>query len=468
MKEQLSEQAQKNQKALNSLISDHKEQLLKIEDISGSKLNAVQLNLSDAIDKQAEAEVKNQNLLQNLDEVNDRLDKALQSKKVLENTLQPLGKKVLQLSSLEKQVDEHKKRAEDVEKELKSFKQAAEKDLQNEKDAHKALQDECCQLRESLSETKKSLEDNKAWFASRKKQAEQLKLEVEELRAQLLRSEQLASGFEAIKQQLEQLGSKVTSHVDKSLENSNKKLESSMGLNQYLATGAMPLSVQERPLAPGAALFLAEKIEANDYDLIVSLGAGSTTTLVAKSILNKMHRLVGGEGLALPSGGGKASSEVVAPSQRDLPVRVVVFEHDKSCVEKIRTQASSNQLSSLVKVFHSPLVDYKHSGSDFLHYDCEAELKRMADYLDGRPSRLLIIVNGPPSMVGPKSFYPALPKVLNHFSQHALDVVVSSITRQDQRDVIDEWCSQLQKRSLTFKRYDKLDFSISTLEINKQ
>lgn len=333
---------------------------------------------------------------------------------------------------------------------------------------HKIITESLLQTQSELNNEKATKGEYKLQLSEEKSKLVGLQKTLKETQAQLALSEQelqLASkqlesnsvnndNFKNLEEKLNSLSSNITNHMDKKLHNTSRQLESFMGLQGYLEHGDMPLSYHGWPISPDIALFLIEKIESNNYDLIIEFGSGTSTALFAKTVLNRSLKNSGhsAKNKLLGSQGQQELAHTI-PSNDDLPKRVVTFEHNKNYHKKTQALLSISNLEQVVELVHAPLVDYNYKGDDYLYYACDATLERISKMFEGREAKILVLVDGPPGGTGPLARFPALPKLLNTLSTHSLHVIMDDTNRQDEKDIVKKWGEILSTRGLSFKQH---------------
>lgn len=338
--------------------------------------------------------------------------------------------------------------------------------------------------KQSHQQTAKSLEDHKQWFQARKQQAEQQQMELaelkkqnEQLRQQLKQEteahaqarKELATNTEKLAEQqttntkldelekkIASLGSNLTSHLDKKLTNTAKQIEDTLGLQNYLSTGELPLSYHGWPISPDLALYLTERLETQNYDLVIEFGSGTSTVLFAKVLMKKMLRHQTPEGLKRIAGNRNPeethtwAQSAELPNNSDLPKRVLTFEHNEHYHEQTGAMLRQAGLEQVVDLVHAPLVDYSYQGDDYLYYDCDKALAKIAEIYEGRKPKILVLVDGPPGATGPNARFPALPKLINILSKARFDIVMDDYARQEEKNIFDNWKEILSKRGVAF------------------
>ena len=240
--------------------------------------------------------------------------------------------------------------------------------------------------------------------------------------------------------------------MDKGFLNTVKQVESFIGVQSYLETGQLAMEYHGWPISSDVALFLLGKIEKNNYDLIIEFGSGTSTQLFAKAINNQLKVQQSkhiDEDLALIGRNNKGSFSG-STLYRELPNRIVTFEHNKTYHNKTMAELDANNLAHLVDLVHAPLIEMKIENDDYLYYSCEQKLAQLATIYAERTVKILVLIDGPPGATGPLARLPAVPLLLNYLGKHQLDIVLDDYKRQEEIETVDRWRQQFEKRSLTY------------------
>jgi FkbM family methyltransferase len=240
--------------------------------------------------------------------------------------------------------------------------------------------------------------------------------------------------------------------MDKGFLNTVKQVESFIGVQSYLETGQLAMEYHGWPISSDVALFLLGKVEKNNYDLIIEFGSGTSTQLFAKAINNQLKDQHGkhiDEDLAL-IGSDKGGSFARSALHRELPNRIVTFEHNKKYHNKTMAELEANKLSHLVDLVHAPLIEMKIENDDYLYYSCEHKLAQLATIYLERTVKILVLIDGPPGATGPLARLPAVPLLLNYLGKHQLDIVLDDYKRQEEIETVERWKRQFEKRSLVY------------------
>ena len=286
------------------------------------------------------------------------------------------------------------------------LKQAQQQKTQAEKQ-NEQLQQKLRQKRDSISELTKDLASAN-----------------EKIEAQLGMNTKL----DELEKKISSVGSNMTSHLDKKLINTAKRIENKLELQNYFNTGELPLNDNGWSIDTDLALYLAEKLETEDYDLVIEFGSGDSTVLFAKVLMKKMreHKLV------------------------DAPKQVLTFEHNKMYYEQSVTMLRHASLENIVNLVHAPLVDYSYEGEDYQYYDCDVALEKLANQYMNKSPNILVLIDGPPADTGINARFPALPKLLNHFSNASFDLILDDYNRMEEKVVAEKWIEIIKNRAIAY------------------
>lgn len=241
----------------------------------------------------------------------------------------------------------------------------------------------------------------------------------------------------------------VTEDFTKGLANTAKQIEAFISVQNYLNNRQIPLDFHGWPISPDVALFMVGKIISGRYDMIIEFGSGTSTAIFAQTLLNvtneefeskeKMRELN-----EMDHGIGVQNSNAPPDSHK----KILSFEHNKFYFEKTIADLEERGLNSLVEVMHAPLVDYQYDGQKYLYYACEDKLDDVARIFSGRIAKILVLVDGPPGVIGPFSRFPAIPHLLSKLSTHQLDIVLDDFNRAEEKEIAEKWKQMFEKRNL--------------------
>ncbi len=156
-------------------------------------------------------------------------------------------------------------------------------------------------------------------------------------------------------------------------------------------------------LTADAAAVLARQIALRQPKVVLELGSGVSTILVAK--------------LLQDSGGG----------------RIYSLDHDPSWAAETRRHIGVAGLQDYATVLETTLKEQHIDGQTFLWYDIPPELERLRQ-ID------LLIVDGPPQHLDPGGLprYPALPMLLSQLSENA-EIFVDDAKRPTEQEMVRLW-----------------------------
>ncbi|MEZ5082528.1 MAG: class I SAM-dependent methyltransferase [Bacteroidales bacterium] len=116
------------------------------------------------------------------------------------------------------------------------------------------------------------------------------------------------------------------------------------------------------------------------------------------------------------------------------------FEHDSEYAELTLQLLKRHGLEQYVTILNSPLIDHTINGNTWKWYD--------VNQIDKKITFDLVVVDGPPFQVQPKSRYPTLPLLDGYFNPDAV-VLIDDCGREQDNEVIKDWLSE-------FNYYDSM------------
>jgi hypothetical protein len=183
------------------------------------------------------------------------------------------------------------------------------------------------------------------------------------------------------------------------------------------------------PVSPDFALYLIQLLEQNNYDLIIELGSGTSTTLIAK-VLEKI---------------AKRRPDGTKPIQ-------VAFEHLEQYYTKTCTALRQAGLETSVELILAPLEPYTGpNGENYSYYDCQDVLAKLAGNLPKAPLNVFVLVDGPPGSTGKHPRYPALPVIMKHFPDATLNILLDDYARPDEMEIFRMWKEEASDRKYATK-----------------
>lgn len=246
------------------------------------------------------------------------------------------------------------------------------------------------------------------------------------------------------KNQTEQTRQKYSSELKSGLDNVVRQVESYIAMNAYLERRQIPLNVHGWPISPDIAVFLLNKIENENYDLIIEFGSGTSTVLFAMALRNKANGL---PSMKKNCEGSDVDSSAEVPHS---PPQIISFEHDKLYHGRTCSRLAKEGLEKLVDLVHAPLVEYQYKGEAQLYYSCSQALEQVANALGNSFAKILVLVDGPPGALGPRSRFPALPHLLSKLAKHRIDIALDDYNRKEEKAIVEEWKSMLRDRSIPY------------------
>lgn len=210
-------------------------------------------------------------------------------------------------------------------------------------------------------------------------------------------------------------------HLEKKLKqemlNATQQLEAFLDIQSFFNNGEHLPLMHGWPVSPDFALYLIQLLEKNHYDLILEFGSGTSTVIMAKTLEH------------LKSAGASKSATLQ-----------IAFEHLKKYHDQTLAGLEASKLAKAVQLVLAPLQPYQSpEGNTYSYYDCHDTLADLAKTFPVSGIKILMIVDGPPSSTGKHARYPALPAVLAHFKNHAVDILLDDYVRADEKEVGALW-----------------------------
>lgn len=365
-------------------------------------------------------------------------EKARQAKdlsKEKENLKQQLAERDQQLAERTQQRDEKAKQADDATK------------------ARDELKNQLTERDQQLAESSQQLAETKQQVAKCLKELDEKYKESEVINSKLKQGNERL--FDEIENKITGLSEGVKKELDKKLANSTKQIESTLELQNYLNTGETPLSYHGWPISPDLALYLAESLITQEYDLVIEFGSGTSTVLLAKILMRKAmtrqefssQKGFMNHGFMSECRGGLEGSELL--SGQGILKPITTFEHDKEYHKQTAAMLHRAGLEKIVNLVHAPLVDYKYQDESYLYYDCDRELINLSRGCEGRETRVLVLVDGPPGATCINARFPALPKLIEILGKAKLDIVMDDYVRQEEKNIVDLWKNILASKKIS-------------------
>lgn len=160
-------------------------------------------------------------------------------------------------------------------------------------------------------------------------------------------------------------------------------------------------------------------------------------------------------------GSGTSSVVLGAAMQKFSNGKVASFDHEQNFTIKSNRFLEVNDLSEIVKVTYSPLMNYDLDGTEWQWYS-EREINNIENMID------LLVVDGPPIFLQEKSRFLALPMLFDKLSTNST-IVLDDANRENEKQVVEDWLEFLKTRQvkhsiITFENFDK---GLTVIEIKK-
>lgn len=235
-------------------------------------------------------------------------------------------------------------------------------------------------------------------------------------------SRQILARLREQSQQLVAVRRSIEAAVRKEAVHTMAQLEAHASLQHYLDGGQLSPELHGWPVSPDFAVMLIGMVEANDYDLVIEFGSGTSTLLMARAL-----------------------ARAATLRGRSVPAVQVAFEHLERFFRQTRSILERADIANAVQLELAPLQPWTSSqGSDYMFYACQRRLAAIVRAAPGPISRALVLVDGPPSATGTHARYPALPIVLTLLPGVAMDVLLDDHDRPDEQQVSAMWVADLQ------------------------
>ncbi|GAA3528234.1 FkbM family methyltransferase [Zobellella aerophila] len=230
----------------------------------------------------------------------------------------------------------------------------------------------------------------------------------------------------------------LKNQISNGLANTAKQIECFIGIQNYLEKGSKPLSFHGWPISPDLGLYLIGLIDANDYDCIIEFGSGTSTLLMAKALQRKQYSLTT-KNIKKKSKTKNKKQKTNKSNYNTLP-HIISFEHDIIYHRKTTKLLSDNNIEHLVELVHAPLVDYQYTDdTQFLYYDCQETLNKLAVSLKEKKANIMVLVDGPPGATNKNARFPALPNLIQSLPDHQLTLVMDDYNRPEEQEIIELW-----------------------------
>jgi len=428
--------------------------------------------------KTKELAATNQTKEQELAKLKSELEtknRALQEKQANSEQLQhqkvELNTKVETLQNEKQSLEEKLKTIPELENKIKTLVDTTQKEISELKTANQTKEQELQKLKSELESKTKEFQEsiNKEKIAKETSQKElnAVKTQLETKRQELTNSQQskeqelqkLKSELESktkelndMKVQLEginneidrkdallEVQSNIKEHINRTSKNIIKQTEAYIALKYYLDK---PLNYHNWPISPDIALFMAQKIEQENYDLILEFGSGTSTVLFANISKQKKHA-----------------------DTKD--VKIISLEHSEEYWNKTKKLLRAYKLEKFAKVKYCPLEEYTYLDQLFQYYDCQNIFKKLQK--KNRYEKLLVLVDGPPASIGELSRFPAILYLLEFFPNKEIHIVLDDFSRKDEQDTLEKWEKIFDSKMIKYsKEIVNTEKGLCYLKINEK
>ena len=228
-----------------------------------------------------------------------------------------------------------------------------------------------------------------------------------------------------LKEQSQQLASvrrAIDATVRKEAANAVSQLQAHANLQRYLSEGQLMPELHGWPVSPDLAVLLIGLVEANDYDLVIEFGSGTSTLLMAIALARAAKR-----------------------RHLGTPAVQVAFEHLPTFHQQTHSLLERAGVAAAVQLELAGLQPWKSAqGTQYAFYACQEKLDATVRAMPAPIARALLVVDGPPAATGMHARYPALPIVLASLRGVALDVLLDDHARPEEQEVSKMWLADLE------------------------
>lgn len=160
---------------------------------------------------------------------------------------------------------------------------------------------------------------------------------------------------------------------------------------------------------PDLGVLLLDVLEEQKPKVIVEIGAGSSTQLLA---------------MAVETSGTET--------------QIVSVEHDATYLAGVHGALEATDLTHNVSLVHAELVSYSISGRNYQWYDMDP----IRQQLSRLPDVDLLLVDGPPGTTGLWARFPALPLLKGYLADSCV-ILLDDADRRDESRILAAWKEQL-------------------------
>lgn len=215
--------------------------------------------------------------------------------------------------------------------------------------------------------------------------------------------------------------------IDTKINNNITQIESLMAIYNFLPDVKFLPTSRGWAGSPDFLLKVLEIIFKKKPNVIVELGSGLSTIIIG-SALKKLNN-----------------------------GQLISFDHDEVFLNKTRENVSFNNIEELVSLNFTPLIQHDIG---YKWYDFKDV--KIDDKID------MLIIDGPPRIIQKNARYPALPLLIDKFSDDCI-IILDDANRTDEKTIIDMWSNFLNNSSIKFMKEDLeyYDKGLTIFYINK-
>ncbi|QPG06015.1 hypothetical protein IT774_01800 [Salinimonas marina] len=293
-------------------------------------------------------------------------------------------------------------------------------------------------LQSQVEEQQNKYKEVYSWFASRKKQAQELESKVSSLTAENSElksalSEQaslfqieakLSSLLQKQRSESVEIANALGQHVTKCTRDIEETSLAAIELQKLTGLSDSLLPHSPYTMSAGNLLQLASLMHDENFDLIIEFGSGISTLVAAGTVKAKSH----------------STSKIVA------------FEQSEAILNKTHSLLGSNNLDEYVELYCTPLATTEYrlcEASSGTFYDCRQKLNELSQSLTDKVLDILVIVDGPD--VAPSDAdvrYAAFPLLLDCFKNHTLTFFLDDSKRNSEQEVLAGWKEEAARRKI--------------------
>jgi len=274
----------------------------------------------------------------------------------------------------------------------------------------KVLIERITKLEERIKNLQEELSRTKGYFNVRRKQAIEREEEIKILKTNLNRKYQ-------------DFDKKIQHFLFKNNTKIFQHMESFINLQNYFIHDSKPISFHDWRISPDLGLFLIEKYEQNNYDLVIEFGSGTSTVLFSKIIEHQKE------------------------IDNNLK-KIISFEHSEHYYNQTQNLLDLEGTCGYVDLVYAPLVEYQYDNENYLYYDCEEKIQQIA--LENQSLKVMVLVDGPPGDTCSNARFPVLPLLLKNLNNVEIHLVLDDFNRKEEKNIAYMWEKLLARENLKF------------------